>query len=245
MNDLLTTTALSDCDGALLLRTVDDMGAYVVDRMRGRPDEVDGVLQRVREIVWRRRGTFDPAKGRPADFVFGVTRNVITKELCRRRPLSVEFNDQVEAPTSPDPLSILVSRFDSHRWMRLVADAAGENDWEIVVSLALGGDEESAMLTSGLSARTIRATRERVSLIAATVRAALNAADHGRPATLAVARDCIPDTGGFHALLPHMDLDCNTLAKQLRIHPGTVRARTATLKKLLGVAIVTLQSETA
>ena len=53
-------------------------------RMRGRPNDVDVVLQIVRETVWHRCSSYDPAKGTPDAFVFGITRHVVLRELERK-----------------------------------------------------------------------------------------------------------------------------------------------------------------
>jgi hypothetical protein len=248
MNLMTKSTAHTDepaIQESLLLAAVDEMRAYAVDRMRGLPDEVDSVLQQVREIVWRRADSFDSTKGRPTDFVFGVTRNVISKELCRRRFRPEQLDAQMASPRSPDPLSTLVSRFDTHRWMSLVADAVGEHDWEVVVRLAFDQKNTDADAAASRSTRSLRSARERVALIAATVRAALDAADRHQPASQEVARSCIPDVAGLQAVLPYVDVPCEITACALGIHPGTVRSRNATVKHLLQVAIGILQAESA
>jgi DNA-directed RNA polymerase specialized sigma subunit, sigma24 homolog len=150
-----------------LLHAVDSMRAFVIDRMRGRPNEIDGVLQLVRETVWHRAHTYDPNLGCANAFVFGITRNVVRRELARRiRPIE-ELDDDGPVSRQPDPLQALICRFDTHRWMRLVADAVGETDWALMVELALD-DETPATIAKEheLSLRALRTIRDRVAITA-------------------------------------------------------------------------------
>lgn len=222
-----------------LVDAVNGMRAYVTDQMRGRMQDVEPVLQIVRETVWRRASSYDPDRGRPQDFVFGFTRNVVRRELARRAPKDAELNELTIASPSPDPLSNLVDRFDSHRWMRFVADAVGEDDWRRVVDLAFGYSGDS----SARSTRPIRAVREKVALVASTVRAALAAADSGSAAALNIAAACVPDAAGLREVLPYLGCSCDDTAALLGLHPGTVRSRVATVRRLLDVAMLVLRSE--
>jgi DNA-directed RNA polymerase specialized sigma24 family protein len=209
--------------------------------MRGRREGVEPVLQSIRETVWRRAATYDANLGRPQDFVFGVTRNLLRKELAKAVPTHVELNEAALPTAAPDPLSSLLSRFDAHRWMRFVADAVGEDDWQRVVDLAfddLGADAHSAEAT-----RSIRTVRDRVALVASTVRAALMAADNGSAATLDIAACCVPDVAGLRTVLPLLDSSCDDIAARLGLHPGTVRSRVATVRRLLDIAMLVLRSE--
>lgn len=228
-----------------LLGAVDGMRPFVIDRMRGRLDDVDSVLQRIRETVWRRAAAYDPSRGRPEDYVFGISRNIVRRELARHPVRNDVLSESVVAKTR-DPLSVLTARFDSRRWMRLVAEYAGEDDWKLVVELAL--DEDAAGSVSsrlGISQRTLRSVRERVALIAATVRAAVDASDAGCAASTAAAIDCLPEAGGVRSVLPFMGANSEEVAQLLGVHPGTARARLATAKRLLQIAMSVLESEAA
>lgn len=228
-----------------LLAAVEGMRPYVIDRMLGRLDDVDSVLQRIRETVWRRAAAYDPSRGRPEDYVFGISRNMVRRELSRHAVRNEVLSESIAAKTR-DPLTILTARFDSRRWMRLVAEYAGEDDWKLVVELAL--DEDSAGSVSarlGISQRTLRSVKERVALIAATVRAAVDAADAGCAASAAVAMGCLPEACGARSVLPFMDANSEEVARLLGVHPGTARARLATAKRLLRIAMSVLESEAA
>lgn len=227
-----------------LLRNVDAMRPFVSGRMRGRPNDVDGVLQSVRETVWRHRDAYDPERGSPDAFVFGVTRNVVRRELCRRAPDTAELPEDVESASAPDPLSALVRRFDAQRWMSLVADHVGEADWALITELALrDGDADGVAADHGLTARALRTVRDRVSLIAHTVRAALAAADAGKPVTGSVIFHCLPEHGGLREVASMISDDAETIADALHLHPGSARARIATAKRLLMIARAVLLEE--
>jgi len=222
------------------------MRGFVIDRMRGRPDDVDTILQKVRETVWHRAGSYDPILGCTNAFVFGITRNVVRHELARRRVRTEELSDDLPASRTPDPLGVLVARFDTHRWMRLVADLVGATDWALMVEIAL--DEADASVIAGkhgLSARGVRTIRDRVAVTAATIRAALAAADGQLPVTASVIIGCVPVQGGLREVAGMLDDDAKTIAARLGIHPGSARARVATAKRLVGVARTVLEHELA
>jgi DNA-directed RNA polymerase specialized sigma24 family protein len=231
---------------AELLRAVDSMRAFVVDRMRGRPNEVDGVLQLVRETVWHRAHVYNPDLGCVNAFVFGITRNVVRRELSRRIPPVEELTDDLHEPKQPDPLHTLITRFDSHRWMRLVADFVGETDWALMVELALSDEDAvSVARLHGLTQRSLRTARDRVALTATTIRAALAAADADLPLTTSVIVQCVPVRGGLREVASMLTDDASTIAAKLGIHPGSARARIATAKRLLYVAQSVLEHEYA
>lgn len=227
-----------------LLRTVDAMRPFVRYIMRARPDDVDVVLQRVRETVWHRCDTFDPERGTPNAFVFGITRNIVRRELCKHVETAEELSEQMTSSQTPDPLDVLVSRFDAYRWMSLVADFVGPSDWVVMIELALS-DAESDLVAAGhqLTLRGLRTIRDRVSLTAYTVRAALAATDANLPLTGSVILHCVPERGGLREVAERIGDDADEIAATLHIHPGSARARIATAKRLLTIARTVLQQE--
>jgi hypothetical protein len=213
---------------SMLMNTVNGMRPFVSYRLNQRPNDVDVVLQRVRETIWRRSSAFDPDRGRPEDWGFGITRNVVRRELQRRVRDDVSLVDETMPALEPDPLSRLVTQFDSRRWMRLVTEFVGDEDWRLVTALAADGANVSSVASRhGVGVRRLRTARERVALTAATVRAALTAADAGRKATVVVAAECLPERAGLRSPLPYLGTDSELVAKELAIHPGTARARIA------------------
>jgi hypothetical protein len=226
-----------------LLRTVDAMRPFVRYIMRARPNDVDVVLQCVRETVWHRCGAFDPERGTPNAFVFGITRNIVRRELCKRVE-TVEGLSEDVASTLPDPLEVLVSRFDAYRWMSLVADFVGPCEWAVMIELALtdaGPDIVAA--DHQLTVRGLRTIHDRVSLIAYTVRAALAATDANLPLSGSVILHCLPERGGLREVAERIGEDADEIAATLHLHPGSVRARIATAKRLLTIARTVLEQE--
>ena len=228
-----------------LLREVDSMRPFVRYRLRGRPNDVDAVLQHVREVVWHQADHYDAHRGTPNAFVFGITRNVLRSTLGRPAQTSEELPDDLESD-APDPLAALVNRFDSHRWMTLVADFAGEADWSLIAELALS-DGAAAEILAGhsLTSRSLRTVRDRVSLIAYTVRAALVAVEADVPLTGSVIIDCIPERGGLREVAAMIGTDATTIAETLHLHPGAARARIANAKRLLTIAYAVLHQDVA
>lgn len=157
-----------------------------------------------------------------------------------------ELPEELEASETPDPLAVLVGRFDAHRWMSLVADFVGPSDWAVMTELALSdGDLNRVAASHQLSMRGLRTVRDRVSLVAQTVRSALAATDANLPLTGSVILHCVPERGGLREVAEMIGNDAETIAATLHIHAGSARARIATAKRLLTIARVVLQQETA
>ena len=229
-----------------LIREVDTLRPYVAFRLRGRPNDVDAVLQIARETVWHRCSTFDPERGSPHAFVFGITRHVVLREIERKYVPMDEVPADIESGSDLDPLEALIRRFDAHRWMVLVADFVGPFDWHVVSDLSLAdGDTERVADAHQLSKRGIRTIHDRVCQTARTVLAALAAADAGLPLTGSVIVSCVPEIGGFREVAEMIGEDPSTIADTLHIHPGSARARIATAKRLLMIARSVLEQELA
>ncbi|WP_431219335.1 sigma factor [Leifsonia xyli] len=231
-----------------LLREVDTLRPYVRFQLRGWPNEVDAVLQIARETVWHRSSTYDPERGSPHAFVFGIIRHVVLREIERKYGPTddVTVDVDVESESDVDPLEAMIRRFDAHRWMVLVADYVGASDWQVMSDLSLTGvDAERVADAHQLSKRGVRTIRERVCQTARTVLAALAAADAGLPMTGSVIVSCVPETGGFREVAEMIGDDADTIAATLHIHPGSARARIATAKRLLMIARDVLELEVA
>lgn len=229
-----------------LLREVDTLRPYVRFQLRGRPNEIDAVLQIVRESVWRRVSVYDPQRGSPHAFVFGIARHVVLREIERKYVPMDEVPDDIESHSDLDPLEALIRRFDAHRWMVLVADFVGPSDWHVMSDLSLAdGDAERVADAHQLSRRGVRTIHDRVCQTAQTVLAALAAADAGLPLTGSVILSCVPETGGFREVAEMIGDDAATIAATLHIHPGSARARIATAKRLLMIARTVLEQEEA
>lgn len=229
-----------------LLREVDTLRPYVRFQLRGWPNEVDAVLQIARETVWHRSSTFDPKRGSPHAFVFGITRHVVLREIERKHVPMDDVRDDVESASDIDPLEVMIRRFDAHRWMVLVADFVGPSDWHVMSDLSLAdGDAERVAGAHQLSRRSVRTIHDRVCQTARTVLAALAAADAGLPLTGSVIVSCVPETGGFREVAEMIGDDAGAIAATLHIHPGSARARIATAKRLLMIARTVLEQEVA
>lgn len=228
---------------AVLLRTVDEMRPFVSYRLRGRPNDVDTVLQRVREVVWRRVEDFDISRGEPNAWVFGITRKLVLSELTARGRDEAELTEDLVAPEIIDPLEQLVGHFESHRWMGLVAEFVGGHDWEVITQLALFGDADAVAARHHLSPRGLRTIHDRVVLTAHTVRAALAAADAHLPASQSVLLGCVPEQGGLRETAELLGQDADAVADTLGIHPGSARSRIALAKRMLAIAAAVLAQE--
>jgi DNA-directed RNA polymerase specialized sigma24 family protein len=232
-------------DTTVLLKAVDDMRGYVIHQLPARPEDVDAVLQETREIVWRKASSFDPALGNPSRFVFGITRNIVHRYHYRHTDTE-ELPEVVPAVRGTDVLAGLVHRFDLHRWISLVADFVGVEEWEVITDLAFeSGDSEVVAQRHQITLRHLRSIRDHVSHVTFTVRAALTAVDLQLPRTGTLLINCLPPTGGFRETAEHLDDSGPVLAARFGIHPGSARARIATTKRLLTIAQIVLDREAA
>jgi hypothetical protein len=237
-----TTTATDDLDE--LLRAVEDMRGYVIHQLPTTPQVVDAVLQEVRETVWRKADTFDPERGNHSRFVFGVTRNIVHRYQFRHTDTDPLPTD-LPAPQSTDVLAGLVHRFDLHRWISLVADFVGDQEWEVVTDLAFeNGNTETIAARHQITLRRLRSIRDHVSRVTYTVRAALAAIDLDLPCTGSLLISCLPPVGGYREAAEHLDEPSPVLAQRLGIHPGSARARVAITRQLLTIAQIVLDRET-
>lgn len=237
----------ADAGVTALIGEVDSMRGFVVYSIGRRHFlDPDVVMQQIRESVWRRASTYDPKAGTPNAFVFGITRNVLRNEMRRRIPPYMGHWDQFESLVQPDALTLLVERYDVGRWMSLVAEFVSLRDWAVVSEIALtGGDSERIRRTCDLSPRSVRTIRDRVFLIASTVRAALAAVDADLPMTGPVIVRCLPDTGGIREVARMLGESSEAIANKLKIHPGSARARIAQAKRLLYIAHTVMRQERA
>lgn len=229
-----------------LIREVDTMRSFVVYTIGRRTLDPDDVMQKIRETVWRRSRTYDPAGGTPNAFVFGVTRNVLRDELRKRAAVNVQLRDEFESLVQPDPLALMVERYDVRRWLGLVAEFVSPLDWEVVSQLAVSdGNFESVCPERALTPRSVRTIRDRVFMTAQTIRAALAAVDADLPITRAVIVGCLPDHGGVREVARMLGETAQTIAETLDIHPGSARARIAQAKRLLYIAHIVMRQELA
>lgn len=230
-----------------LIREVDGLRSFVVYTIGRRHSlDPDEVMQQIRESVWRRSNSYDPRSGSPNAFVFGIARNVLRNELRRHIPPYMGHWDQFESLVQPDALTLLVERYDAGRWMKLVAEFVAPRDWAVVSEIAVAdGDVERVGVERNLSVRAVRTIRDRVFLIASTVRAALAAVDADLPMTGPVIVRCIPDQGGIREVARMLDDSSEAIAKKLDIHPGSARARIAQAKRLLYIAHTVMRQEHA
>jgi hypothetical protein len=130
--------------------------------------------------------------------------------------------------------------------MSLVADFVGAADWAVMTEMALSdGDVDRVAAGHQLTSRGLRTIRDRVSLTAQTVRAALAAVDANLPLTGSVILHCVPEQAGLREVAEMIGDDAETIAATLHIHAGSARARIATAKRLLSVARTVLQQEFA
>ncbi len=109
-----TTQAQRAREAELLLAVADGDTAALKELYRGfeRPlftlamrwlrnaDLAEELVQEVTIRVWKRAGSFDPAKGAPSSWIFGTARNVASDlaKAAARRPTPVEEIREEEAP---------------------------------------------------------------------------------------------------------------------------------------------------
>lgn len=238
---------LNELGEGVLDAAVESTRQYVRSRLwaGGRIADLDDVMARVREIVWGKVEDFDEGRGTFGAYVHGIARNVVSKQLASKpEPASIDVPEELEDHRSPDPLNVLVSRYERRRWAELVAEFVGEEDWDMAAELALSdGTAENVAQELGVTVRTLRTVKERVTMTALTVRAALIAADNGEAATLEAAARCLPEMSGVRGIVPYLNMDVAAAAQELRISDGAVRNRVAKARRLLSTAVAVLERE--
>lgn len=244
---MLMVSRLSELGEGVFDAAVESTRPYVRSRLwaGGRIAELDDVMARVREIVWGKVEDFDEDRGAFGAYVHGIARNVVSKQLAAKsEPASIDVPEELEDHRSPDPLNVLVSRYERRRWAELVAEFVGEEDWDMAAELALSdGTADDVAEELGVTVRTLRTVKERVTMTALTVRAALIAADNGESATLETAARCLPEMSGVRGIVPYLTMDVAATAQELRISDGAVRNRVAKARRLLSTALAVLERE--
>ncbi|MGF3057343.1 hypothetical protein [Microbacterium sp. YY-01] len=209
-------------------------------RTRVLPHEVDDVLQAAREVVLTRASQYDPRRGEPGAFVFGIVRMTVKLTVSRRKSLwqlTTNLDHYVENSMSDaskgvqgDPLAFLVENQNVAEWVSVVSAAASTFEWQVVLAFA-ETDGSSAVVAEALDvpASTVRAARSRVAALVQTVRAALQARDDGIPVVL---QRCLPPEGGFREVFELWDTDVDATAERLRLSQATVRRTRALIKRM-------------
>lgn len=218
-----------------LAALVDRWAGYVGARVR--QSDVDDVLQAVRETVLSRAMDYDPSRGEPGAWVFGIVRVTV---LAARRGRAVEsahaasreVDDSIPAAGSAagDPLAFLVEHRDVVEWARLVAAAATPFEWRVIVAFAkTEGTSVDVAALLGTQPSTVRAARARVAALTRTALAAIVARDDDFPVSL---ERCVPSDGGYAELLPYRSADETASAEALGISRPAFRTRRAMLHRL-------------
>lgn len=242
------TPSFSELGDGVFETAVESTRPYVRSRLwaGGRSDELDDAMARVRELAWQRAEAFDADRGSTfGAFVHGIARNVVAKHLSPRPDSAqVELSDTLADTRAPDPLNMLVSRYERLRWAELVAEFVGEAEWEMACTLALSDGSAAEIAEElGVPVRTLRTVKEKVTLTARTVRAALKAAERGAAAELTVAVECLPDSGGIREIAVRLDQSVADVAAALGLSEGAVRNRAAKTRTLLRAALAVLERE--
>ena len=79
----------------------DDVYAYVVTLLRSRTAAEDVTAQAF-ERAFRKARTYDPAKGGPRAWLFGIARNAALDELRRGKRIATLVAEPVDAAAAPD-----------------------------------------------------------------------------------------------------------------------------------------------
>src|SRR5918992_968704 len=94
--------ALAGLDFDALYRDArDDVYAYVVTLMRGRSAAEDVTAQAF-ERAFRKARSYDPGKGGPRAWLFGIARNAALDELRRGKRIATLVAEPVDAAATPD-----------------------------------------------------------------------------------------------------------------------------------------------
>jgi RNA polymerase sigma-70 factor (ECF subfamily) len=116
----MTRSAPLDVE-ALWRDCADDLFAYACTVVRDRA-VAEEVVAVAFERALRRRSRFDPARGDPRAWLFGIARNAAVDELRRRGRGAALTHEPVDEAT-PDPADDLLDRDEAQRRRATVAQA--------------------------------------------------------------------------------------------------------------------------
>lgn len=227
---------------AQLISEVDTLRGFVVHRMPGYRSSTDDVLQRVRETVWKSAWKYDPERGTPTEFVFGITRNVVRAEVRRLGNAKAEVPLADEAyhlqTSGPGPHETVWAASDTDRLLRVIADECSECEWLVVTESALSEKScEEIGRRLRLCARTVRRIRHRVSEIAGVARRALVIADEqpdlGFEQSIAW---CLPDDRLTQQIAELLEKRPVEAAAQVGISVGEFRRLRGQVRRLVDLA---------
>lgn len=202
--------AVEECRGRV--------GARVPDHM------VDDVLSLTLIEAWKKLSTFDAARGQVEAWVWGICHNMIRNQLTaagRTRRISDAaegvrvHRDQLTA----DPLDVLTERYDQVDWMQRVASFVGDEDWDVILDLALTTEHpRDVAARHSMSVRKVQVVRQRCEAIARVVRAAQSVPLPTTPRGMRdMAAACVPldvfDADRVLPLLLRDDLETRSTAE--------------------------------
>ncbi|MBS3177202.1 MULTISPECIES: sigma-70 family RNA polymerase sigma factor [unclassified Pseudoclavibacter] len=231
-----------------------------VEECRGRvgarvPDHlVDDVLSLTLIEAWKKVATFDSTRGQVEAWVWGICHNMIRKALrdagrVGRIAEAAETNRMHSQRSSSDPQHLLTERYDHVDWMQRVAEFVGDEDWDVMLDLALTDEHPKDVADRhGLSLRKVQVVRQRCEAIGRVVRAAQEAPLpnlHAEFRDAAVA--CVPldvfDADRVLPLLNRHDLKASSadeLAAELGVSVSTARRLLKGVRELIDIAFTVL-----
>ncbi|MFJ8896767.1 hypothetical protein ACIRCZ_19450 [Leifsonia sp. NPDC102414] len=139
--------------------------------------DVDDVLQQLREILWRKleAGLFDPTRGSLGGFAHGISVRVAAAAL-RRRPRTLPIPLELADKQTP-VLEEMVRDFETTRLLKQVADVVGERAWAWALDHGLHGRTATEIADrAGAADRTVRDACQWVHEAAHTIAAAFEVA---------------------------------------------------------------------
>lgn len=231
-----------------------------VEECRGRvgtrvPDHlVDDVLSLTHIEAWKNLAAFDPSRGDVEAWVWGICHNMVRKvlaEASRARRISdaAETNRIHSQHASTDPLQLLTDRYDQVDWMQRVAGFVGDEDWDVMLDLALTDEHPKDVAERhGLSLRKVQAVRQRCEAIGRVVRAAQDAPLPTSAAALrATAATCVPldvfDADRVLPMLLRVELETasmDALGAELDVSASSAYRLFKRVRELLDIALTVL-----
>lgn len=236
--------AVEECRGRV--------GARVPDHM------VDDALSLTLIEAWKKLSTFDASRGQVEAWVWGICHNMIRKQLteagrAKRISDAAEGVRVQRVQLSADPLDVLTERFDQVDWMQRVASFVGDEDWDVILDLALTAEHpRDVAARHSMSVRKIQVVRQRCEAIARVVRAAQTVP---LPTTTRglwdMAAACIPlDVFDADRVLPMLlrdDLELRTtteLGAELGVSASNAYRVLRQVRELLDIATTVLDQRT-
>ena len=159
LDDLLVAVARDrdrEAFSELFHRIAPRLKGYL-QRLGAGPAQADELTQEVMLLVWRRAGSFDPARSGAATWIFTVARNKRIDAIRRERRPEMDPNDPELRPAETEDAEAALSRMQMSERLRCAVGALPKEQEEaLVATLFSDRSYGDYALASGLPLGTVK-----------------------------------------------------------------------------------------